>query len=267
MATKSSKVQQLTAEQAAVPVSGPLSDGERTEMATASVPAADEPGSDGRKRLGHQPFTPEAFRGPLRHPAARRVKDYLWIAHSASTGGPLTAEAVEKVAGHDPAMPILVSCVGIVENGGGKCGFQFESTRMAWINSETGKLGTDQRFVNEANPEGVSYEGSFLAIPVEPDNRYSRSEGLGPLCHRCMAETRAFFARAGAGWKIRPRSKEQADILVSSINEERDASRREHLERQSAKAKVYGGSRPGGRNPHQATTGLRVRLDQAARVR
>lgn len=243
------KVQQLTAEQAAVGAAVGISDVEREELVAASASAnAGEEETD--NRLSYRPRTAEGQKAY--EMMGRPLHPGVWVSRARNAGHSLDSQEVGEVYSFDgPEM----AC----PERGGQCNYHFRPVRVAAM-SDDGSFVLDARLVNETNQKGIVYRGAYLVVPVDTKKKYSLLMAIGPMCRRCQQATGAVYNEATGKWP-KTFAKGEAEAFVVAVNAAKETSRKEWVDRKATIAREYG-IEPrggGGRNPHQATSGRQNR--------
>ena len=243
-----------------LPISEPVTETERTEMATTAA-TAEAPEKDGETsdRLPYPPRTKDGQEAFL--VLGKSIPSFLWVARARALGHSLTESEVREVIVYDGPE---VTCTAP----SGQCTYRFQPVRMAHIDLATGSLQTDDRVVSESNPAGIAYRGAYLAIPIDPKNQHSKLRVLGPLCQRDQRSLSASYK--DAGWFVKSFGRAEAEAFVTATNAKKDAGRAAYLARKDENAKALGlvtedgqrVERGGGRfrsSPHMATAGRQSR--------
>lgn len=262
---KSKKVKNLTADEAAVPVSS-LEETERKELADTVIATSssadagkDDESETADNRLPYLLRTREGQEAFL--VLGKSIPSFLWVARARALGHSLTADEVREIVAYDS--PEAVTCAAP----SGQCRYRFQPIRMAYINPDNGSLQTDGRLVSESNPTGIAYRGAYLVVPKDPGNKYSGKKVLGPLCQHDQRSLMASYK--DAGWHVRLFSQREAEAFVVSENTKQERERIAYFDNKSANARAVGlltkdGQRVerGGRNnPHTMGRSSKFRLE------
>lgn len=197
--------------------------------ATADETAQNEGGEKGgSNRLPYKLLTLEAMEY-LRAVAAwmtRPDKFGIFEPIARAFGASLPVEQVQRIVKFDPAFKDEVVCAGK----GSKCGYRFRplATVPTWNIQKDGTLKTDERLVNETNPEGIERVGSVLVVKVDPLARFSKSETKQPYCPKCVRMAQGLLWNGGNGYRAKALPKSDAEALVALINSSRDQGRARH---------------------------------------
>ena len=161
--SRSTRPAKLTAEQATVPTSAPLSDVEKHDLATASAATEPATGKDGetatRPQLTFHALSRELFEMLTANARGETIsisREGLKI-HAARKGSPLTPENFEQWFRKDPTAPENSVCFGNDQPG--------SDAFMSVVMYDDGNLKTDKQYVTEDNPEGIVWRGNFLSGP------------------------------------------------------------------------------------------------------
>lgn len=267
---KTTRTKKLTADEAAIPASAPLSDVERNDLANAAETAEAMGKGEETETSNRLPYPPRTKDGQEAFLAlGQSIPSFLWVARARVLGHSLTAENVREIVAYDGDE---VTCAAP----SGQCSYRFRPVRTAQINSghepeyKDGSLRLDQRVVSKTNPQGIRYRGAYPVVPVNPKDRHSKWQVLPPVCRRDQQSMGAAYK--ASEWFVHFMDKGGAEALAASLNTALDKGRESYLARKDGNARALGlvtedgqrverggRNRGGFNNPHRATTGQQGR--------
>lgn len=205
-----------------------IADAQRASATADETARTDGGEKGGSNRLSYKLLTKEAME--YLHAVAtfltRPDKFGIFEPIARAFGASLPVEQVQRVVRFDPAFTSEIVCKGK----DGTCGYTFRPLALVSFRKigADGTLPTDERLVNESNPEGIEYGGAVLVVKDDPLARFSKSHTLEPRCPKCVAMNQS---RVWDAHKYRPKAlpKADAEAFVAALNSSRDEGRNRHM--------------------------------------